>query len=229
MAAHLSCRLTPITLALLGLALVSAPRTTHADPAPPAAKRGAPPTILAPVPGNPVSFLDVPGGDVHALMDDGSIRNLADGMKVMQVADSDPDWSIENVICAAAEGPRFACLYVGTRTEGQGQSSYTHRKLVWIESNGKRNVIASGGGDKYSVTGLGIHLHGDSRAFQEQTVASKEQTVASKEQTVASKEQTVASKEQTVASKEQTVASKEQTVAVEGQTAWVEPRQSWVN
>lgn len=124
--------------------------------------RGAPPTIDPPLQGHPVRFFSVPDGDVYAQMPNGTIKSIRNGRTVMSARKLAKDgFDIHGMICAAANGPRFACLVSLAKTESSGNRSVTYRKLVLLDTEDDRaTMLGSGSRDGYSIGGLGIHIDG---------------------------------------------------------------------
>lgn len=125
--------------------------------------RGAPPTITPPLAGHPVRFFSIPGGDVYAQMPDKTIRSIRSKRTVLNAMDYAPDdYGVGGMICAAAPGPRFACLVLLGKTEGSGQSARTSRTLLLVDTEKDGSTtLGSGSADGYSIAGLGIHIGTD--------------------------------------------------------------------
>ncbi|MBI5536897.1 MAG: hypothetical protein HY898_29525 [Deltaproteobacteria bacterium] len=150
---------------MIALAALVVPSLAHADE--PAAKEagaisGGPPPVAAPVEGKPIRFYSVPGDEIYALMDDHTVRVLSSGKKVLEFSESDDKYQIGRVFCAAAPSEKVACLYFASKTEGQGQSSTTYKKLVLVDGTDKK-TIGHGSGNGYDIGGLGIHLSTDGK------------------------------------------------------------------
>jgi len=150
----LLCLVSPRALAGEASASVSVGATT--------AIRGAPPTITPPLDGHPVRFFSIPGGDVYAQMPDGTIRSIRSGRTVMSARKlATDDYSIVGMICAAAPGPRFACLVRLTKTETSGNRTTIYKKLVLLDSEDDSvTKLGSGSSDRYHIAGLGVHIDG---------------------------------------------------------------------
>ncbi|HSN99907.1 MAG TPA: hypothetical protein VLS89_16545 [Candidatus Nanopelagicales bacterium] len=124
--------------------------------------RGGPPTVTPPVRGEPVRLLTAPGGDIFAQMEDGTVVSIPAGEQVLDVrAEGEVRTSTTRVFCAVGPGPRVACLRAALKSEANGQPG--SQELSLIDSDGEREVIASGSGEGYDVAPLGIHVGSDGK------------------------------------------------------------------
>lgn len=125
--------------------------------------RGAPPTITPPLPGHPVRFISIPGGDVYAQMPNGTIRSIRSGRTVVTTSDLTTDgYRFAGMMCGSTLGPRFACLVRLLKSESSSSRTVTYQKLVLLDTESDRTeTLASGSSEGYSVAGLGIHVSQD--------------------------------------------------------------------
>lgn len=142
----------------LGL-LISSSLVARAEEPAQKAATGGPPTVAAPFPANPIRFFSVPGDEVYALADDHKVHNLGTGQTVLEMSEPEK-WNIVVTFCDVIKD-HAACLYLATKTEGEGQNSTTYKRLVLATEENPNKVIASGSGKEYDVGPLGIHLRSE--------------------------------------------------------------------